>query len=310
MTAGYHVRSAISASDPLEEQVVLRDFNNRRLAQAINYLAAEGGDDSPAAYIDRVDRINRVLLQQISQAGQDFDLRLYRCARALVREVQCDFEDAAKEEPFTIEESDGDLPENYTPPKAEYALYDNSEAKNPLPMPSEAPLRQRQGDLDNDAQKERHLKDGGPSSDSENRYKDFPAILPFPDTLPTTHGESLQINFDRTHSPKKDNANSVETNLPFDNSQLKQYRKLLLYGSGSRFKLPLPTSEEDEDDNDDDERIDAFGIEHNLKKAGGAFKEEDRDNEVIRDYAHRSLSDKFVVDKQCKPSTGDRKMQC
>lgn len=79
------------------QQDLQRKDNNLRLTQAINYLADEGGDDSPLTYMARVNRIGETLVQNLPQCGQNFDKKLWSKVRSMVSAVQRDFENTAKQ---------------------------------------------------------------------------------------------------------------------------------------------------------------------------------------------------------------------
>ena len=71
-----------------EEGIVSEEQNNRRLRQAISYLATGGGSDTLDLYTDRVQKINDKILQQYAEEEYLFDPKLYRQLRAMVQEVQ------------------------------------------------------------------------------------------------------------------------------------------------------------------------------------------------------------------------------
>ncbi|KAH7381703.1 hypothetical protein BKA66DRAFT_586603 [Pyrenochaeta sp. MPI-SDFR-AT-0127] len=279
-----------------EEETTQRNFTNRRLLQAINYITKEGGSDSPALFINRVDRIHEALLQHLPQAGGGFDLKLYQHPQTLVREVRRNFEDAGNEEPIFVENSKDKLSELYTPSAVEHARYkEMDEVEEPLHTPSGAPLWPKGRKSDDNVPRQREFKYGGPTNEIENWFRDFPASLPFPETLEMAHWESLKIDFDLTYSAKKVDAGIVETNVPFDHPRLQQYKNLPLYDSGSRFKLPLPNSE-------DEGRIKQLGTEHKLENAVDMFNEGEGAEATTDDYAPRQFLEKFIVRRQMSPT--------
>jgi hypothetical protein len=227
---------------------------NRRLEQAVLYLQEEGGDDSPATFVDRVNRIDNGLLQVLAHhQGPSFDHKLYRRVRALVLDAQRDFGEAVGEEILQSEFREDDLG-YYDSSLDEEALYrgeSSDDSSSPSPSTSrptqnlvskpsaEAP---RQIQPKTNAERQRVFRYGGPGNEPENWNKKFPNSLPFPETLLMAHWESLKIDYDLSR-PKTGSA--VETDVPFDHVELQPYFNLSLYESGSRFKLPS-VSEDDQ----------------------------------------------------------------
>ncbi|CAO2657538.1 Nn.00g036640.m01.CDS01 [Neocucurbitaria sp. VM-36] len=297
----------IDLSDPEElyligeEGPTQRDANDVRLKQAINYIAQEGGDDSPTTFIHRVDRIDEALLQQLPQAGADFDRKLYRRLRAMVIDVQREFEEAAEQNSSFILASDDGLPEYHTPSIAQQALHKEAdEAETPLSKHAGSPLRPRRGGHEDNVLRERIFKYGGPNNEVENWYRDYPAILPFPETLQMAHWESLKIDYDLSKSAKTD-TKAVETDVSFNHPHLEQYKNLNQYDSGSRFKLPVPTPS-------DEKRINELWSKQRLKNVVNSFNKGDRDEEVTKDYAPRVFLEKFAVGRQVSPTAIRRSM--
>jgi hypothetical protein len=299
-----------------EEEPTQRELNDHRLTQAISYLAEEGGDDSPATFIDRVDRIDEALIQQLPQQGRDFDTTLYRRARAMVRDVQRDFEEAAQQASTSIldaEESEEDLPQYYTPSaaqalhRAEENLFDDvdimidedmseyedsmkgAQAIESLAKDPETRPLTRQG-KDKDVDRTRRFKYGGLDNEYENWHKDFPAVLPFPETIQMAHWESIKIDYELSESGKQEKASGevVETNIPFNIAALQQYKKLPLYDSGSRFTLPTPIE-------DVQKQIERLGTPQKLRKVVEEFNVGDRKVELAKDYAPRMFLQQLEV---------------
>jgi hypothetical protein len=326
MASGYHGRSAaytpelidLSDSEELlsediisisEEEPTQRELNDHRLTQSIDYLAEERGDDSPATFIDRVDRIDEALLQQLPQQGRDFDTELYRRARTMVREVQHEFEEAAQQSSSSIpatEESEEELPQYYTPSAAQ-ALYRARESTlNPAVVEEEEGLKRKpkasEPKPSSKAKKEetevihreRKFKYGGPGNMDEVWHKDFPAALPFPETIQMAHWESVKIDYDLSESGKKAKADGkvVETNIPFKYIA-RHYENLPLYDSGSRFKLPALSKE-------DQAIIEELGTVKELKEVVAKFNHGDRKAELKKDYAPRMWLQGLSVNTQCK----------
>ncbi|KAF2031267.1 hypothetical protein EK21DRAFT_111092 [Setomelanomma holmii] len=277
-----------------EEEMVQANLNNRRLAQALNYLSAEGGEDSPPTFISRVNRIHDALLQRLPHETRAFDTKLYRRVRAMVLDIQREFDNAARQATPQLE-SDEDLPEYYTPSATEEVLYRTEE---PSPSPTPVPTRpasysktlgpKHHGD-DDSAQRERVFRYGGPGNEPERWCKDYPGILPFPETHLMARWESLKIDYNLSRS--KDDKN-VETNVPLGHEQLKPYFDLPQYESGSRFKLPVVSKE----------------VQNFVQKCVGslgdvviAFNNKGRTEGIGKDYSPRAFLEQFEVGDQASP---------
>ncbi|KAH7078205.1 hypothetical protein FB567DRAFT_552222 [Paraphoma chrysanthemicola] len=277
------------------ENLSQADFNNRRLAQALNYLDSEGGKDSTSTFISRVNRINDALLEPLYEQGSAFDTKLYRRVRAMVLDVQRDFESAAHEA-TPHSESNEDMLEYYTPTTAEEALYRASDS-SPSPTPASfrapsapRPLAPRRPGSDN-VERERVFKYGGPKNDPEIWHKDYPAILPFPETLLMAHWESLKIDYDLSRS--KDSS-VVETNVPLNHPQLQRYFNLPQYESGSRFRHPAVSK-------DVQKMVSQYGTTIRLDSVVDAFNKGGIGNDGSEKYCPRAVLEKFTVDKQAPP---------
>jgi hypothetical protein len=282
------------------EEPTQREINDRQLAQAISYLAEEGGDDSPATFIDHVGLIDKDLLQQLQQQGRNFDAQLYRRAQAMVREVQLDFEKAAQDDSSStssgkspVLEGIEELPERDTPSAAQ-ALYRKGETPNePLDPP-----RKRICVAEKEVQREQVFQYGGTNNLVESWHKNYPASLPFPETFQMAHWESIKIDFDLSESGKRQKAEGkiVETNIPFDLPELEQYKTLPVHDSGSRFKLPIPSTAVQEE-------INQLRTLESLAEAVGEFN---RSNDEVRKgnyrYTPRVFLEKLTVEAQGKQS--------
>lgn len=228
---------------------------NRRLAQALDYLDEQGGDDSPTIYMERVNRIDKYLLQQLPQQGIKFENALYQHLRDAVRQ-EVEAYDAAKQSARTVVENEESLLESRSDLSPGQQSHCHSESvthalhreDEQIHDPVTGPLRKDEKTQET-VQTKRTFRYGGPSSDAEVWHRKFPAILPFPETHQLAHWESLKIDFDLDESVKKQKAEGsvVETNVSFDHPALDQYKSLGLYESGSRFKLPTPKKEIEEE---------------------------------------------------------------
>jgi len=284
----------------LDEQPTLCQLNDRRLAQAINYIASEGGDDSPGTFINRIDAIDEALIQPLSQRGHNYDAALYRRARAMVRETQLEFEEAARGLTSPSLESlrsltpdrEDEFPEYYTPSAAE-ALYRGAEEVGGFSKDIPEPVSHAESKVD----LERKFKYGGPNNCPEQWAKDVPPALPFPETFQMAHWESLKIDFDLRESNKRLKAEGkiVETNVPFDHPQLEQYKDLPQYDSGSRFKLPMST----------DTIQTSINKQGSLKTLIKVVKDFSMGNnleqQIKKDYVPRLFLEEIAIGPQSKP---------
>jgi hypothetical protein len=280
---------SISDGEPSQQEII-----NRQLTQALNYLQEEGGHDSPATFIDRVNRIDRALLYQLPQQGYAFDRNLYRRVCVLVHDALHDFEEAAKSEPLQLE-ADENMARYYDPYIDEEALYRASDS-SPSPTPraaaashSEILAPRHHGSGDN-VQRQREFMYGGPNNEVENWLKDYPNSLPFPDTFLMAHWESLKIDYDLSR-PISDTV--METNVPFTHEQLQPYFHLDQYESGSQFKLPQVSKK-------DQEAISRYGTGIQIKNVLDNFYRLETTEGGVQGYAPPVFLEKFEVGNQSK----------
>lgn len=225
---------------PLDSQEEL-DYNNRRLKQAIDYMAAEGGGDTPDVYIDRINHMDEMLLQQLPQASAHFDRKLYKRVQAMIRATQREYEDALgyisqlgghDVDDVSIDEED--LTELYTPGAAQ-ALYRGEASPDEPPPPG---LRRvgHKGHLE----LERNYLYGGEGNKAEKWYFNAINTLPFPDTFAMAQWESIMINHDLDDQVKQLKAEGklVENNVPFRIRILDKYKCTDGLESSSRYTLP------------------------------------------------------------------------
>jgi hypothetical protein len=272
---------------------------NRRLAQAINYLNDEGGEDSAATYMEHVARINDYLVQQLPQQGADFDNALYQRLRAAVQEELKAFDEATRHGLLVIEseestlESGSDVPLR-RPPKhhsasVAHALHRRDEnlydfTAEPMGKGRKTPAK---------IQREREFKYGGPSNHVEIWHSNFPPILPFPETHRMAHWESLKIDFDLSESGKRQKAEGsvVETNVSFDHPVLQQYNNLPLYESGSQFKLPKSSKKVEEE-------VKLRCTVDAVARVVDDFNKGEYEEWVEQDYTPRIFLDKLMLEQQ------------
>lgn len=288
----------IETLDPDEMQSINEDAsvdleaNNRRLAQAVNYMQHESGQDSFMTFMDRVQRIDEALLKQLRLQGQSFDANLYQQLRALILQAKREYREAIEGSSSRME-IDEDISLEHTPPSFEEALErGESEPGSPTPAPRrKAPIKKalkaRRGGKDDNVERVRRFKYGGPDNEPENWHRDFPSILPFPETLMMAHWESLKIEYDLAR-PK--DSKVVETNVPLNHPSLEKYFELPLYESGSRFKLPSVGEELQKE-------ISRYGTGDRLRRVVDEFYDPNAVY-VEADYAPRVFLEKFNVGTQ------------
>lgn len=166
-----------------------REQTDHLLRQAHHYVITEGENDSPATYIDCIQRIDRTLLQEIVEQGYDCDPKLYRRVRQKIDHVQREFEDAIGADfiLYDYEELSGCYRASEREP-----LYrvDSSPA---TPGFSSARLAARLNAKD-------ELEEGvyfcGPTSHPVHWYKIYSASLQFPETIRMNGCESLWTDCD------------------------------------------------------------------------------------------------------------------
>ncbi|KAI8937757.1 hypothetical protein NX059_005457 [Plenodomus lindquistii] len=332
MSSRYYSRQADDAMDLSEDNYSFDDtddaqrvYNDTRLRQAINYMAEQGGDDSAATFISRVNRIDEALLQLLPQTGDDFDGNLYQEVCAMVDEVHEVYDNALTQDDHQI---DG-IPEYYTPSALE-ALHrpeeeeESSESDSSIPpvrpsmsskpaiakkikspaaikhpleshvVPAVRNLAPRFGNAKNNVERERTWT-YGEHEQVEEWYRDMPASFPFADSHQMEHWETLKINFDLSDHGKKLKAEGkvVETDIPFDHPALAQYKTLPRFESGSRFKLPAGTPE-------DQVKIRKLATRAQLVKAVREFNEGNT-GDARQDLVPRIFLDKFIVGAQDEP---------
>ncbi|KAF2643194.1 hypothetical protein P280DRAFT_245947 [Massarina eburnea CBS 473.64] len=248
---------------PSEDEIsTSREANNARLRKAISYLADEGGDDDPSLYLDRVQQIDDYLKQYRSQ-GFAYDTKLYRNARAMIREIQRDVQLVAEEE-SSVDFGESDASVEVIPTEALYREEDDEDEmfsgvpgtphqkQQHMPTPPDTSSRKVKSARTSQHTKSRrpttpsqvdilekvHLY-GGPGNPKELWHRDFPAILPFGENLFMQEWESQKIHYDLTQSAKKklgDKDAVVTTNVPYNFVSDKFLPRQ--FESGSRFKLP------------------------------------------------------------------------
>ncbi|KAH8726977.1 hypothetical protein GQ44DRAFT_825532 [Phaeosphaeriaceae sp. PMI808] len=283
-----------------EEETTQKQFNNRRLIQAINYLYKDGADDSPVTFMSRVNLINDALLQQLPQQKRTFDSKLYRRLRDMVSKVQRDYEDAAGELLSQLDDDEDFFA--YNTPKtngvALHRAYFSSPPSTPTPVtgPSQARnLRSTASEIFDSAdiaQQESRFSYGGPNNDVEIWYKRAPANLPVPETHMMAHWESLKMEYDLSHSGQKDIA---ETAVPIDHETLLPYLDLPRYESGSHFKLPLVGRNFQAE-------MSRYGTAAQLKKVVDEYNHENALEREAKHYVPRVFSEKFEVGNQVPPN--------
>jgi hypothetical protein len=191
-------------------------------------------------------------------------------------------------------ESDEYSTHSYSPTAFEEALYQRGDlSPSPSPNPvvrvsNSRALGPRPPESEDNVQRERKFKYGGPDNEVENWYRDFPASLPFPETLMMAHWESLKIDYDLS---RPDQDNTVETDVPLHHEQLQSYFNLSQYESGSRFKLPKVSKE-------DQETISRYGTGKKLSEVVDDFYQLTSTQDGAKTCAPRVFLEPFEVGYQ------------
>ncbi|CAI6335754.1 unnamed protein product [Periconia digitata] len=239
-------------SNSSDEERLDRQANDRRLRQAIAYLANEGGEDKPATYIRRIQAIDEHILKGYSAENYAFDPSLYRQLRAMVREVQGDLDYAAEEEiVINPVESDASDPE---PIEALYRTDDGPDDDAAGGSDEDSPSSSNRADrlltfrnplikgngkyVDWDAvPSEKQFKYGQELKIPPERWlKTFPPMIPFGETLYMQEWENLKIHFDLSEAKNQETA--VTTNVPYEILSDEFHPNEETFQSGSRFRLP------------------------------------------------------------------------
>ncbi|KAL6712457.1 hypothetical protein ACN47E_000334 [Coniothyrium glycines] len=257
MESAYDMRSDAYESDQMDlsdsDSSVFSNeewhFNNRRLTQAINYMSAEGGKDRPELFMERVNRLEEIFVQQLPKDNTNFNPKLYRRVRAMIRAVQREYEDAMghssllnNEEDHTADEED--IPD-LTTTAAVQVLH---EKDSPVQHSATATAQPRRKAPSSNIERQRTWKYDVQRNEPEIWMDKFPCILPFPETFQMAMWESLKIDYDLSEEGKRLKANGVvETNIPFDHPALARFKNLPPYESGSRFTLPEHRTEYERD---------------------------------------------------------------
>jgi hypothetical protein len=285
-----------SVSDDEPEQ--LGPYNHQ-LGQALNYLQQEGGDDSPPTFMDRINRINETLLIQSPQQGHTFDPTLYKQVRAMVLKYKRDFNDAVNGSSPQIED-DEEWSDASAPTTSREALY-RADTESPTPTPTHSPViasrtakteasaRKLLAPINDNVQRVRIFKYGGPRNEAEEWCKEAPPTFPFGETFLMAHWESLKIDYDLAKAAK--DGGVAETDVPMDHVQLQPYFKLSQYESGSRFRLPLVS-------NKIQDTVSRYGTADRLSEVVSDLCELDQSGGGPKHYAPRVVLENFQVGHQ------------
>ena len=232
-----------------EEEPLTQEDIDLVLRKAIHYMITNGGPDSQDTYNHRVNAIEEGLLQEYRNQGYPYDPQLYRQLRSLVREAQSPHPHdtyQSSQEDSALENSEFNM-EELSSPEALYRQDDEpdepDEPDDPpagLEAPRPAKLSPRlQGPRKAEVIETQYLY-GGPNNEVEEWHKDFPAALPFGETLYMQEWESMKIDYDLAESARtlhSDEDHIVHTNVPY-NAVAARIDSPSPYESGSRFALP------------------------------------------------------------------------
>lgn len=278
-----------------DEEMPDCEETNQLLRQAHHYVITEGGKDSASLYIDRIQRINRSLIHEISRHGYDCDPKLYRRVKQKIDHVLREFEDAVDPD-YSIHDYD-QRPEHHTT-AAEKPLYRTSSSPVTPGGPSAQALTKRGGD--NDVQ--RTYLYGGPDSHPEIWHKKAPASLIFPETIRMAEWESLRVHWDLATTGDMERRNPVTSNsVSYNDPRLERFNHLSQFESGTRYTLPTS-------DPAVEAKVNEFCTVARLTEAVGAFSQNDDSRKAHGDYEYAPcvFLDKLEVGQQASPT--DRKL--
>ena len=296
MAAGYQRRTPIQTPDLSlsdsedsyssdEEEMPERAETDQLLRQAHHYVITEGGNDSPTIYMERIQRINRSLIQEISQHSYDYDPKLYRRVKQKIDHVLREFEDAVD-----ADSNDYDYDEmlEYCTAAAEVALY----RMDSSPATPDSTSTQRTKHSKEES--ERTYPYGGTGNHPEVWYHKAAASLPFPETIRMADWEGLRIQWDLENTGDTEKRQPITGDLVlFNDPRLAHHNSLTQYESGSRFKLPaIDPSVMTE--------VNKFGTIDSLDKTVADFNQSDRVAETNGEYkyAPRVFLDRLDVGQQ------------
>lgn len=209
--ASQYPRSSQRDHSPDEAELITKEANDRRLRQAIIYLANHGDPDPYTEYRDRVDNINKFILGQYDTEGYSFDHKLYRRLRRMVKDQLREFRRADEEEAELFNGKGDDVEEINAPYRTnprEPSTASSSDYKLP-----DAIIRGTQRLY------------GGPRNEVEKWHKDFPPSLPFAGTFHMQEQERMKSNHDSKDNGIK-NVHDSGSCFKLPHSQVKDMDKL------------------------------------------------------------------------------------
>lgn len=304
MAAKHHVRALphtpdLSMSDSEDayssdaEELPNREEIDGMLRQAHRYVITEGGNDSRSTFMQRINRINQDLIQEISLHGYECDSKLYRHVKQKIDHVLREFED--------IPDEDYDHDEVSTLLERELEESVSSTGSSPV-TPGRSPTAHPIARNDSENSLQRTYLYGGPHNYPEIVYKTAPASLPFPETFRMADWESLRIHWDLATTGNLENTNPVTSNgIAFNDPRLAHHDRLGQFESGSRFRLPTIDAEVMAN-------VSAYGTIQHLRKSIDEFAQGDDSLDIDGDYKYtpRLFSDRLVIGHQDSPV--DRKL--
>ncbi|KAJ4990379.1 hypothetical protein SVAN01_04041 [Stagonosporopsis vannaccii] len=274
-----------------DEDMPDREETDQLLRQAHHYVITEGGKDSASLYIERIQRINRSLIHEISRHSYDCDPKLYRRVKQKVDHVLREFEDAVDPD-YSIHHYD-QMPEYYTTAAEDVLCRTGSSPV--IPGGQNAQNYTKSGG-DDDVQ--RTYLYGGSDSHPEVWHKNAPASLLFPETIRMAKWESLRIKWDITTTGDMESKKPVTSNgVSYNDPRLARFNCLSQFESGSRFNLPASDSAVEAKVND-------FCTVAKLSKAVDAFSQNDKCRRLQGDfeYAPRVFLDNLEIGQQLSPT--------
>lgn len=207
-----------------------REQTNYLLRQAHHYVITEGDNDTPATYIDCIQRIDRALLQEIVEQGYDCDPKLYRRVRQKVDHVQREFEDAVDAD-FSLYDY-GELSGCYSALTGESLSRMDVSPATPG-FPSARPGTR----LNAKNEAEGTYSYGGPTSQPAHWRKSCSSSLPSPEIVCMTDWKSLWTHYDPATGNQDDKDPATSIGVGLKSHRITHQSRLAQYDSGSRFEL-------------------------------------------------------------------------
>lgn len=193
------------AYPPSDEEMPDREETDHLLRQAHHYVITEGGKDTPLTYMQRIHRINRDVIQEISKHNYECDPKLYRRVKQRIDHVLREFEDSIDAD-YSI--YDYEVPEYYNVAVREPLRRTDS---SPVTPDGSSTLHTVEHSGENDDSEEIHLYER-PNNHLEIAYKKASASLPSPETVHMAGRKNMRIYSDSAARRNTEKTDPVTSN--------------------------------------------------------------------------------------------------